>query len=194
MKYLLLLTVLLLSPVMMAKDIEEPRWELITKLGAVEIRQYEPSIHAVTRLSSSGETSQGFRRLAGYIFGGNEQSQSIAMTAPVQETLAPETPEMSFTLPAEYALEDLPVPDDDSIFIRPVPGKTVATIGFSGWATDGKVARQTTELLSVLEQNAVTVIGVPILNQYNPPWTVPFLRRNEIAVEIQWSPEIEVSQ
>lgn len=190
MKYFLQLVILLLSPVTMANDIEEPRWELITNLNSVEVRQYEPSIHAVTSLSSNSETSDGFRRLAGYIFGGNEQSKSIAMTAPVQETLEPESPEMALTLPAEYALEDLPAPDDDSVFIRPVPAKTVAAIRFSGLATDAKVAGQTTELLSILDQHALTVVGVPVLNQYNPPWTMPFLRRNEIAVEIQWSAEM----
>ena len=185
MKYLLLAT-LLLSPLTMADDIEEPRWQLLTTLDSVEIRQYEPSIQAVTQLQSSGETSEGFRRLAGYIFGGNERSQSIAMTAPVEETLEQNSPMMAFTLPAEYALEDLPTPDDGTVTLRPVEGRTVAAIRFSGWATGGAVQRKQEELLAILDQHDVVTVGVPALNQYNPPWTLPFLRRNEVAVEIEW--------
>lgn len=185
MHYLLLLT-LLISPLTMADDIEEPRWELLTTLDSVEIRQYEPSIQAVTQLQSSGETSEGFRRLAGYIFGGNERSQSIAMTAPVEETLEQNSPMMAFTLPAEYALEDLPTPDDGKVTLRPVEGRTVAAIRFSGWATSGAVTRKQKELLAILDQHGIATVGVPALNQYNPPWTLPFFRRNEVAVEIEW--------
>jgi hypothetical protein len=183
--YLLLLT-LLISPLTMADDIEEPRWELLTTLDSVEIRQYEPSIQAVTQLQSSGETSEGFRRLAGYIFGGNERSQSIAMTAPVEETLEQNSPMMAFTLPAEYALEDLPTPDDGKVTLRPVEGRTVAAIRFSGWATSGAVTRKQKELLAILDQHGIATVGVPALNQYNPPWTLPFFRRNEVAVAIEW--------
>lgn len=185
MHYLLLLT-LLISSLTMADDIEEPRWELLTTLDSVEIRQYEPSIQAVTQLQSSGETSEGFRRLAGYIFGGNERSQSIAMTAPVEETLEQNSPMMAFTLPAEYALEDLPTPDDGKVTLRPVEGRTVAAIRFSGWATSGAVTRKQKELLAILDQHGIATVGVPALNQYNPPWTLPFFRRNEVAVEIEW--------
>ena len=72
----------------MASDIEEPGWVLLDQLDAVELRRYEPTIEARTALDSSAQTSSGFRRLAGYIFGGNETGESIAMTAPVAETLA----------------------------------------------------------------------------------------------------------
>jgi hypothetical protein len=174
----------------MADEIEEPQWRLIANLNKVEVRQYAPSIQAVTQLGGAGDSSEGFRRLAGYIFGGNERSQSIAMTAPVQETLEQSGPTMAFTLPAEYDFEDLPAPDSEQVTLVPVPGRIVAAIRFSGWATDGKVASMRQELLAVLDRNGIATVGVPTLNQYNPPWTLPFLRRNEIAVEIQWSSEI----
>ncbi len=170
----------------MADDVEEPRWELLATLDKVEIRQYAPSIQAVTQLDSSADTTAGFRRLAGYIFGGNERSQSIAMTAPVQETLQ-ESPQMAFTLPAEYAMEDLPAPDDDRISLRPLAGRTIAVIPFSGWATGGKIERNKKELMSTLARHGISMAGVPALNQYNPPWTPPFLRRNEIAVAVDWT-------
>ena len=174
----------------MADEIEEPQWQLLDTLETVEIRQYSPSIQAVTQLDSGGDSSQGFRRLAGYIFGGNERSESIAMTAPVQETLEPGNTMMAFTLPAAYAFEDLPAPDNDSVTLVQVPGRVVAAIRFSGWATGGKVARMQEELLAVLKRYGVATVGVPSLNQYNPPWTLPFLRRNEVSVEIQWTREL----
>ena len=174
----------------MADEIEEPQWQLLDTLETVEIRQYSPSIQAVTQLDSGGDSSQGFRRLAGYIFGGNERSESIAMTAPVQETLEPGNTMMAFTLPAEYAFEDLPAPDNDSVTLVQVPGRVVAAIRFSGWATGGKVARMQEELLAVLKRYGVATVGVPSLNQYNPPWTLPFLRRNEVSVAIQWTREL----
>ena len=171
----------------MADDVEEPRWELLATLDRVEIRQYEPSIQAVTQLDSSADTTAGFRRLAGYIFGGNERSQSIAMTAPVQETLEEQRPWMAFTLPAEYALEDLPAPDDDRVSLRPIAGRAVAVIRFSGWATGGKIERNKKELMATLARHGISTAGVSALNQYNPPWTPPFLRRNEIAVAVEWT-------
>lgn len=168
----------------MADTIEEPRWKLLETMGEVEIRAYAPSIQAVTELPDSNATSAGFKRLAGYIFGENERGQSIAMTAPVQETLGVERPVMSFTMPAEYTLEELPSPRNDSVSIVEVPGRTVASLGFSGWATSGKVRRMQEELLRTLEQHEMEIVGVPVLNQYNPPWTPPFLRRNEVSVEV----------
>ena len=190
MKTLLLLCTVLLSSLTLAADIEEPGWELLTTLGKIEIRQYEPSIQAVTRLRSSRGTSAGFRRLAGYIFGGNEREQSIAMTAPVQETLGQGRPEMAFTLPAEYTMADLPAPNDSDVTLRAVSGRTVAAIRFSGWATGRKVAQNETVLMAKLQEHGIETAGLPMLNQYNPPWTPPFLRRNEVAVTIEWGDEV----
>lgn len=190
MKYLTVVLLLLVSRLSMASDIEEPQWELLVTLEQVEIRQYAPTVQAVTEISSSARTSAGFKRLAGYIFGGNERSQKIAMTAPVQETLADGSPMMSFTMPAEYAIDDLPVPDDDRVEIVTVPARTVAALRFSGWATGSKVERMQRILLATLEQRGIRTIGVPALNQYNPPWTAPFLRRNEVVVDVSWGEEV----
>ena len=194
MKRLLAMLTLVLSPAVMAADIEEPQWELIEKLDTVELRLYQPSIQAVTELRSSAGTSAGFRRLAGYIFGGNEQAQSIAMTAPVQETLEKGSPVMAFTLPAEYALDDLPAPNDERVSIVEVPERTVAAVRFSGWATGFKVARMQKKLLATLRSHGIQAVGTPVLNQYNPPWTAPFLRRNEVSVEISMAVEVAAVQ
>lgn len=184
-RFYTLLLALTLGNTAMASDIEEPSWTLVETLDQVELRDYAPSIQAVTRLEHSGQTSSGFQRLAGFIFGGNETGEKIAMTAPVEETLQTDEPVMAFTLPSEYTLSDLPVPADDSVTIKPVPGRTMAAIRFSGWATAGKVERNTAELIATLKAYGIAAVGMPSLNQYNPPWTPPFLRRNEIMVEVQ---------
>ena len=179
------LLALTLGNTAMASDIEEPSWTLVDTVEKVELREYAPSIQAVTQLDHSGQTSAGFQRLEGFIFGGNETGEKIAMTAPVEESLEANQPLMAFTLPSEYELEDLPEPADDSVQIQTVPGRTMAAIRFSGWATDGKVKRNTQQLIATLKQHGIEAVGTPSLNQYNPPWTPPFLRRNEIMVEVQ---------
>lgn len=179
------LLAMVLGSHVMAADIEEPNWALVDTLDEVELRDYEPTIRAVTRLDHAGQSTSGFQRLAGFIFGGNETGEKIAMTAPVEETLDSDEPVMAFTMPANYSMEDLPAPEDDSVELQTMPGRTMAAIRFSGWATGGKVNRKTEALLQTLAQHGIETIGEPSLNQYNPPWTPPFLRRNEIMVEVQ---------
>ena len=180
----LILLLILLPVTAMASTIEEPAWELVDQIGPVELRRYEPSIEARTSLRSNRETSGGFNRLAGYIFGQNQSGKKIAMTAPVTETLVAGSPVMSFTMPSAYGMEELPSPRDPAVTLHKVPERTVAAVRFSGWATGGKVRRYTDELLSTLEGQGIAISGSPALNQYNPPWTPPFMRRNEIAVEV----------
>jgi hypothetical protein len=183
-----LLLIALISPYNMAESIEEPAFTTIATVDGVELRRYDPGIQARTTLASSGQTNSGFRRLAGFIFGGNDRDMRIAMTAPVEETLEPE-PTMAFTMPSEYRMEDLPAPDDGEVELVAVPARTVAVLAFSGWATGGKVADRTEELLQTLKAQGIPVVGPPSLNQYNPPWTLPFMRRNEIMVGIGAIPD-----
>lgn len=174
---------LLIGSLAMASDIEEPGWTLIERLGKVEIRQYEATIQAQTVLAGSRETTAGFRRLAGFIFGGNNRSQKIAMTAPVEESLTAQ-PVMAFTMPSAYRMSDLPQPSDDQVVLREIPPRTMATIRFSGWATRGRIDSNSRRLMAVLADHGIEPLGEPRLNQYNPPWTPPFLRRNEISIEV----------
>ena len=167
----------------MADQVEEPAFAALGTIDAVELRRYAASLQARTPLATSGETNSGFRRLAGYIFGGNDRDMEIAMTAPVEETLEAE-PTMAFTMPSEHRMEDLPAPDDGEVELVEMPERTVAVIEFSGWATEGKVEDKTEELLTTLQTHNISVVGAPSLNQYNPPWTPPFMRRNEIMVAI----------
>ena len=168
----------------MAKSIEEPSYETIATVDDVEIRHYAPMIQAVTPLSADSDS--GFSRLAGYIFRGNDNDQSIAMTAPVQQTVGAAAAEMAFMMPSRYSFDSLPTPDDDRVQLKQVAARTVAVIGFSGWATRDRVRRYTEQLTATLQEHAIEAYGSVLLNQYNPPWTVPFRRRNEVLLEVDW--------
>lgn len=178
---LLAMTTLTGSP--MAAAIEEPQYEVVTAWEEqnIELRSYAPRILAVTTMTEG--QNNGFRVLAGYIFGGNSSEQKIAMTAPVQRAMD-DSAEMAFMMPAEYRLADLPTPEDDRVSFREAPGYTAAVIQFSGWADMDKAEENWQVLQAFLTERDINIEGQPSLNQYNPPWTLPFLRRNEIIVPI----------
>ena len=163
--------------------IEEPVYQVEKAWEAeqIEIRAYAPRIMAVTGMNEDSDS--GFRVLAGYIFGGNAEEQRIAMTAPVQQTMAGEK-EMAFMMPAEYALKDLPQPEDQRVSFREAPAYTAAVIQFSGWASAEKADENWQQLQRFLIAEGIDITGEPTLNQYNPPWTLPFMRRNEIIVPV----------
>lgn len=163
--------------------IEEPVYQVEKAWEAeqIEIRAYAPRIMAVTGMNEDSDS--GFRVLAGYIFGGNAEEQKIAMTAPVQQTMAGEK-EMAFMMPAEYELKDLPQPEDQRVSFREAPAYTAAVIQFSGWASAEKADENWQQLQRFLIAEGIDITGEPTLNQYNPPWTLPFMRRNEIIVPV----------
>ena len=163
--------------------IEEPVYQVEKAWEAeqIEIRAYAPRVMAVTGMNEDSDS--GFRVLAGYIFGGNAEEQKIAMTAPVQQSMAGEK-EMAFMIPAEYALEDLPEPEDQRVSFREAPAYTAAVIQFSGWASAEKADENWQQLRQFLIAEGIDITGEPTLNQYNPPWTLPFMRRNEIIVPV----------
>ena len=163
--------------------IEEPEYRVEKAWDAeqIEIRAYAARVMAVTDMAE--DSDGGFRVLAGYIFGGNAEEQKIAMTAPVQQSMAGER-EMAFMMPTEYALEDLPQPEDQRVSFREAPAYTAAVIQFSGWASAEKADENWQQLRQFLIAEGIDITGEPTLNQYNPPWTLPFMRRNEIIVPV----------
>ena len=179
----------------------EPRFTVVAAPNGLEIRSYGPRIAAETAIAADEEQARydGFRRLAGYIFGANRMRAKIEMTVPVAqqkgETIAMTAPVgqardaggqwvIRFFMPTEWTLETLPVPEDPAIVLRQVPGETVAVLRFSGfWGAEAIAARQA-ELLQRLEATAWKPDGTPLAWFYDPPWTIPFLRRNEVAVPV----------
>lgn len=180
---------------------EEPVFTQVLKDGAFEVRDYAPTIVAeVTVSGSQGQASgQGFRILAGYIFGGNTGRQSIAMTAPVAQRRVGETIAMTapvsqtsngadwtvrFTMPASYTMQTLPRPNDRRITLRQEPGQRMAVIRFSGVANARQVERHSRDLQEQLRTRGLRATGPISMAQYDPPWTLWFMRRNEVMVPI----------
>ena len=155
---------------------------------AIEIRRYGPRIAAQTVVAGDEEMARnaGFRRLAGYIFGGNHSQSQIAMTAPVaQARNADGQSVIRFFMPSKWSMELLPAPDDERVELVEVPGETYAVLRFSGDRSPQAVAAKSEELLKGLGGSGFTPQGEPTAWFYDPPWTLPFRRRNEVAVEVR---------
>lgn len=180
---------------------EEPHYLQRALTETVEIRQYGPRIAAETTVTGDKQSalSTGFRRLASYIFGGNHRNTEIAMTAPVGQSrgedismTAPVSQAGSadagwtvrFFMPSKWSMETLPTPDDDDVRLVTVPAETVAVLRFSGDRGPAAVAENIEELLKTLRDNDIEPVGEAVGWFYDPPWTLPFRRRNEVAVTI----------
>ncbi|VEG18739.1 SOUL heme-binding protein [Mycolicibacterium phlei] len=179
---------------------EEPRYSSRPLTASVQIRQYSSRIAAETTVLADDDRarSEGFRRLAGYIFGKNHRQAKIAMTAPVaqqNDTIAMTAPVsqlssptggsiIRFYMPAKWTLASLPTPGDESIRLTEVPAETLAVLRFSGDRSVATVARRTDELLNTLRNKNIETSGDPQAWFYDPPWTLSCARRNEIAVPI----------
>ena len=180
---------------------EEPRYTSEKVTRGLEIRNYGPRIAAETTVFGDEDKalSDGFRRLAGYIFGGNHGNAKIAMTAPVArqsgQKIAMTAPVskssgadggsvVRFFMPAGWTMDTLPEPNDDEVSLVTVPGETVAVLRFTGDRGSAAVAARTTELLDALKDTVFEPTGTPVGWFYDPPWTLPFRRRNEVAVPV----------
>lgn len=180
--------------------IEEPRHTIEYQVGALEIRSYEGVIAAEVEIRGERTTAinQGFSILAGYIFGSNKSTRKIGMTAPVTQQggekiamTAPVTQQaegdvwkVRFMMPAHFTRETLPEPNDARVRIVVDEPKRFAAVRFSGLANDARIAEERAKLLVFVADQKREATGAPVLAFYNPPWTLPFLRRNEIMVEI----------
>lgn len=168
--------------------IEKQKYRVIKNEKEFEIRFYPPAIFATTRLSAKSYQelgSSGFRKIAGYIFGNNESSTKIAMTAPVHMDISEKGSSMSFVMPSEYTLEKLPRPVDARVELHESPAVYMAAIEFGGYANEPKIKLYTTQLLQALTSKGIKTTGNPTYLGYNAPYD--FLgRKNEIVVAIEW--------
>ena len=181
-----------------ARTAKSVPYEQLRTLNGSEIRRYPQTVLVETTAPNQWIA---FRRLFRYISGANQRDESISMTAPVEtqtgESISMTTPvrseatetdaesvRMAFYLPADYSLETAPEPTDADVRLVTESQKTVAVDQFSWYAPEWRVKRRTRELLSTLEREDIEPIGDPYLLRYNDPWTPPFMRRNEVAVEV----------
>ena len=168
------------------RNIETYAFTIIDSYETIEIRQYEASLFTSVQMPSNNyrkTSSKGFSVLAGYIFGGNDKEEKIAMTSPVAMSLKDSTT-MLFLVPKKYTRDNLPVPNDSSIEFKDIPEKKVAAISFGGWANDLKIAAFKKNLITALNSKGIKYTDNFYFLGYNAPMEV-FNRKNEIIVELK---------
>lgn len=177
--------------------VESVPYRVLETVGDVELRRYPSTVRVETTADSD---RRAFGRLFRYISGANETDESIEMTAPVEVTRGTTIPmtapvsvqsiegddrRMSFFLPADYDVERAPTPSDPAVDIVAVPARTLAVKRFTWRPTDRRIARETSDLLDTLDDADIEPLDEPFFLGYDAPWTLPFTRRNEVAVEVE---------
>ncbi|MBX9809600.1 heme-binding protein [Candidatus Gracilibacteria bacterium] len=206
--FLIILAVALIvwitGTLIVVRGIEEPAYIVVEKRDGYEIREYSGYIVAEVEVEGDMGTalSDGFRQLAGYIFGGNtsqtaikmtvpvmdttKASEPIAMTAPVMDTVSSSGKHIvAFTMPISYSLDTLPKPDNANIRFISVKQSRRAVLQYSWYATESRVAAKKKLLEEFLVRDKYSIKGELISAQYNPPFSFPPLRRNEVMVDIE---------
>ncbi len=198
--FVLILIAMLMLWQIFAYKVPEPNYVVIKTDGSIEIRKYPALLIAQVEVADDryAAINRGFRILADYIFGNNRERNKIAMTAPVIQqgadismitTIAQQKKaniwHIRFIMPSGYTIEDLPKPMNSAIAILQIPEKKYVVIRFSGFNTQANLNKNENLLKNYISKNKLAVIGQPIFAFYNPPWILPFLRRNEILFELK---------
>jgi hypothetical protein len=200
MKQIFLASCILISAGCATSGVEEPAFERAFVDGPFEIREYAPTILAETTIDGDavGSRFTGFGPLADYIFAKDRGGEEIAMTAPVTQAprekiamTAPVTQQkeagkwtVGFTMPAGYTMATLPKPGNPAVTLIEQPARRMAVLSFSGTAGDDRMKSAQEELMRRVEGAGLKASGAPVFAFYDPPWTLAFLRRNEVMIEV----------
>ncbi|MDH5487568.1 MAG: heme-binding protein [Gammaproteobacteria bacterium] len=191
---------------------EEPKYEVIKQYEAFELRRYAPQLLAETEVTGEFKDvgNQAFRILADFIFGNNRQQEKISMTAPVSMqptgegekiamtapvTMTPKAGDaqsgtyvFSFVMPAHFTRETLPQPVNPKVKIHEAPARLMAVRRYSGFWSESRYREQEAILLKAVAQAGLPTTGQPVFARYNPPFSLWFLRRNEVLIEVTKAP------
>lgn len=189
------------------KGYETPEYKVVKSYDDVEIRQYEPTIVARVKVDGTRKEAvgKGFKLLAGYIFGGNEDKQEVKMTSPVVQSrelpdekgakidmTSPVTQEpdgddwiVEFTMPRKYNLDTLPKPENSRVQLVRKEGKKVAALRYSGWWSESNYQEAKTALEKAIDEHRIRTTGDIGNMYYDDPFTLPWNRRNEVMVEVK---------
>ncbi len=173
----------------MAKTETQP-YKIIKEEKEFEIRKYPAAIMATISMDVKTYkelSSPGFSKLASYIFGSNEGKNKIAMTSPVHMDINDSMSSMSFVMPADYNIDNLPKPNDSSIRIETTSDEYVAAIQFGGYASDEEIKKYASKLEEALKTSGIEYYGNYRFLGYNAPFQL-LGRRNEIVVSVHWTP------
>ncbi len=186
---LLILIIAQSFTIMSTKNTENQQYTVVLKEKDFEVRFYPATTIATINSSAKSYkelSGSGFRKLAGYIFGGNESDTKIAMTTPVHMDINDTMSSMSFVMPTKYSQENLPKPNDPNVIIKKTKDEYVAAINFGGFASDNDMKVYSSKLASLLKERKIVTIGNFRYLGYNPPYQL-IGRRNEIIVSVEWS-------
>ncbi|MDP2274218.1 MAG: heme-binding protein [Archangium sp.] len=176
-----------------------PRYEVLQHDGPFEVRRYPAMVVAQTRVNLGFDLAltEGFQRLAGFIFGRNTGQEHVSMTTPVVtqheslhfDSLTSEAQDdggytVSFVMPPQRTVQDLPLPEDDRVTLRELQPRTVAALRFSGRYDNERVRRASERLMAEARSHGIEVLGEPAFAGYDSPSTLPLLRRNEVWVQV----------
>jgi SOUL heme-binding protein len=182
------------------RRVEEPKFTLVEQSGAFELRDYPPLL--VAEATMKGERSvainDGFRVIADYIFGNNiaadkvamtapvthQTNEAVAMTAPVTQQAAGDSWTVRFIMPSGYTLETLPKPKNAAVILKQIEGQRMAVIWFSGAADDQMLKEKTEALTAEITKRSLLATAPATFAFYDPPWTLGFLRRNEVMIPV----------
>lgn len=184
--------------------IEEPKYEVSSKNEHYEVRKYSSVLVAETQIDSEfGEAgNQGFRILADYIFGNNRSKTKLSMTAPVSQSASSEINQkiamtapvnqlkqqngflVQFTMPSGFTLQNIPEPNDSRVHIREIPPRTMAVYTYSGSWSESRFQEKLADFRAHLAKNGIKTEGEPVFARFNSPFTLWFLRRNEIWLKV----------
>ena len=174
--------------IMSTQKTELQKYSVLHSEDEFEIRFYPSATFATIKSEAKtyGELSgPGFRKLAGYIFGGNESETKISMTSPVQMDINDTISEMSFVMPSGYNSDNLPKPNDSQVIIHKTQDEYVAALRFSGFSSDNAILHHSEKLKALLDLKGIVYTGNFRFLGYNPPWQLVG-RRNEIIVSVKW--------
>lgn len=169
-----------------SNSIEHPKYKVQKRFKNFEIRYYPELVIASTKIANNtyeNSSSQGFRTIAGYIFGGNEENLKISMTSPVRMDMS-DSIEMSFYMPSQFTLNNLPKPSSNNVVLTKQESQVVAAIQFSGWANSKKINDAFNELKQQLDLNNIAYKNKCTYLGYNPPYQI-VNRKNEVIVQLK---------
>ncbi len=180
-------------------DTETSAYQVVEQVDeTMEIRRYPARLVAEVRAEASDDDNGAFRQLFDYISGANAAADEIAMTTPVEvpgETISMTAPvergqgetdfAMRFFLPESFTMQSAPRPTNPNVTLVEIPEQTMAVLRFSGSRSDARVEERSRDLMDQLSSTAWQATAEPTAYFYDPPWTLPFMRRNEVAVRVE---------
>ena len=180
-----LILIIIFTSMIFSEKVKEPTYKVIKKEGDIEIREYGTYVVAKTSISKDTNSDNNmFRTLASYIFGGNKKNESIAMTAPVTTFSDDSNYNMLFYMLDVEEINQLPEHNGQNITFEKFELGKCVTISFSWSTSQSRIEYYSSKLSDFIEKNNLKTNSSFMINRYDPPWRLPFLRRNEIIVRL----------